>query len=880
MPVQQVTISKLGFSSKHSVIRCSVSYEELLYICVQTENNQLELHISSLTSPDVPIRQLRIALGAHVEVVSLIILTIPPKHSFQVAILTKDARVILLNASTFMVNDGERTVTNGSIAKIVSLDKMISSHDAATVLIDNEVETTTSSCLPVSMALALEQRNDVSFLLLVGCNDGSIIEIYGTHESLVTRRNFQVCSSAAVRNLHPLASFPSMTLLACWCVSEDTKSNARLILCCSPVAPVNIDVANKTAGRADQSEEEGDEAEAEHDSDSVWRETDPSLICARTADLERISSYYLHSDIKYLMNLIIPRSVQEARSWELALADTDAFPHTPSLFYDALINDQRLISLNILSDQSPMMRNLLRFGANNLRGVQLLQRAPTERDSSENSGYIATFSISLAAIYMFALPASKVFETNHSSALNDLIPVLQIDLLPLIYHHGLSHSGQQEAVEHALIGAHGLLLSTNCSRVLVCSPNLTVLKNLSLDGTVREISPWAVVSSSAVYVHTLGEMGSRDELTLLLSQNHGDSILGSHSIEQQPLSGNFAADLVALSGLLSDSSSTVFDITCCFEVSAQQNKCLACWRCLLWVAHSWSSRAGSDGEALLELTCKCLLHLLRHYHTSNSGGDGEASQDVWVEDFPCLSDIKEPGVLWDGDAPVWLTGLADLSNDCHDLQPTAHQASRARAILNLVIQFAFENYSAIAPRLLELCGDMSDLHSVALLLMLMDEIASAALCTFSLVERRKASQSTRHPIIVELNRCYTVLFSIADMYFGRLGVLQEQGQSSLSTISDAAVEILLGLFASCMRMGMPQHDLESFIKKHWLVFEGSLGPDHRDGAGKQAVSALYRVLSDATSWRNSVEVRSCREYCSQLSGPIVLELCERATCRR
>jgi len=271
---------------QEQVLRCSTyKIGPTLFICLQTKR-KLEfygLFIGQHQSKDsiVLTSKLRIAIDDNIILTGIALTPGPPKMPCQIAILTQAGSVTLLNISTHILGDKEVNLRKG---KIVSLKRLLCSTDTATELWNNESD----QCSAVSLASVSRVDKLDMHLLVVGCSDGSIIEICwdaSDDGSIVKRRNFQACSSLYILKLDAMESenLDDCNIIACalW----DTKTGQESVGLCCARKSISPQLS----------------AFDEDYADGVWKENDPDVSwdSGTPADSNTVmSSFFLNSEAK------------------------------------------------------------------------------------------------------------------------------------------------------------------------------------------------------------------------------------------------------------------------------------------------------------------------------------------------------------------------------------------------------------------------------------------------------------------------------------------------------------------------------------------------------------------------------------------------------
>jgi len=853
---------------QEEVVQCSTyTTGSTLFICLQTER-KLEfygLFIGQRQPEDsiVLTSKLRIAIDDNIILTGIALSPGPPKMPCQIAILTRAGSVTLLNVSTHISGDKEVNLRKG---KIVSLKRLLSSTDTATELWNYESD----QCSAVSLA-SVSRVDDLDMhLLVVGCNDGSIIEIcWGTSDegSIVKRRNFQACSSLCILKLDAMESknLDDCNIIACalW----DMKTRQESVgLCC---ARKNISPQLSALD--------------EDYADGVWKENDPDVSWdSGTAanPSTALSSFFLNSEAKQLMVLALPHHVVALRQNELEssnvpLARVDA----PKL---------ELINMSILPSTSPFVEIALGFAHNNLRCVKTLTQSDLEVGSSISAEpqrqWVVALCADLRAMYFFELPIDRLEQGWRSNSLSTVSmtvhPALQIDLLPLLYQQCCGDLTLLEPSETVICGAIKtnsgiIILGTTFSRLLVCAADLTVLQNLSLQGRILSVSEAAIFTTSAVYVCT----HAKDPIL------NFSNILGSVSEET-----GFTNELDSLSMLElllgpgntpPTSPNLVIEA---FEVAALERRfeTAACAQCLYWVGRVWPWQQKYEGwnfgqngindpcfkEHLLDLAVRCLLRLARQSSQRLSSSDYSSfiSSRVSLSNGPSAS-----ALAWQLEVdqlllrPELAGGSSAAKADVETKSdPTC--GSAAMALLKQVLIFAVNQLPSAVPLLFEVCADSRHLPSLAILLYCCNELDASALAHLALIEKSTNEVSAHRTDANQSSNDFAQdLFNEADLHIARLCLMRRtQVSFTASFIEKCAVRIVLGMLDSLRRGGVASPEVEVLVLNRW--------GGQREEKNTLAMRSLGYILFETDSEKCFLDFRQAREYCSAFGGEIVLQL--------
>ena len=499
--------------------------------------------------------------------------------------MTSAGSVLLVNISSHLSFSGE-VFTPGPLkkVKIVSLARLLSSPETTTeLLVASE-----SRGKPLSVAAVPQKVGTTeTFLILVGCRDGSIIEIYGTTSgSIIKRYNAQACSRWQILAIQPLTA-PGCQIAACTVTSaeqEDETEASGIVLCCGYAATTR----DSRFAAATASEDDGE---------GIWKETDPSVTCndQSIANIADVSSFFLGSDTTPLLHLVLPTDVIARRRDELEMRNVPV-PRSTS---DE--NNQILIS-PLLMHGSSFIQSMLAFARHGLRGVKALSFVAARGEVE--CGWVATMCPALRAIYLYNLPSSPPTECA-----TELHPSVQIDLVPLLEQECLGGQALLEVGEVPVAGVVNgdeLLIGTNRSRLLACNvASLQVAHNFALQGRFTAISetPLVVVSSLAIY-HVKDGQGKCESTTT--TDCCAETILA------------ITASLECLSLSLDEQRNTAPFLDC-----------------LLWVGHEWERKC-LDADLLLELATRSLLYVA-HYDSSfpplpvDIVDNISGSSSVWTE---------------------------------------------------------------------------------------------------------------------------------------------------------------------------------------------------------------------------------------------------------
>jgi len=637
------------------VLSCSERWSEsegLLYMCMLLPHH-IELFVFSSTAKTLV--RLRVAMDDGTLVVGAALVTVPPSEPCQVAILTACGSVTLINLSPSLELSGKEV-------KIVSLKGLQSSPDTSTELLRGR-----DGCTPQSMSCVESQDvSPAAFLLLVGCDDGSIFEIYGgvsgnSGHSIIKRRNFRACTDHGILRLAALGSeaLSGCNIVECALMPHGANSLPYIALCC---ARSNPRPSSSFAPILPHIDEEDDGSEG------IWKVSDPSVFCDGVSSVS-MASYFLHSETKQLILLCLPLVLGERQS------GNSRENETPDL-------EMVLISSFLLSSKFPIIERALANARDNLCGCTLLPTTSTSTSTAtstfsrkttdellENRCWVATLCPSLAALFFFALPLVP----GNEDCVTHLYPRIQIDLIPVLQQQGTMglFGGQasfdnSEAVHWgAVLSTGSMLLGTNRNRLLVCSPDLTVAQNVLLQGSIVNSSirdHRAIVTTSTIY---LWEAPDEPQIYTSLAKTF-DSLL------EMTLQEN------------------VLDVIAAFEVAVLQlDERSACISGLHWVVREWEGkREGNCHDRLLELACRCLVRLAQ-------GGSPTTTP---------------PPHHHFHDQDIWYAGLTSLPGE-----------QEARLVLNRMLKFAASKRPSSIPRLFEVCTDHCDVPSLAVLLYLCDQ---------------------------------------------------------------------------------------------------------------------------------------------------------------
>ena len=621
--------------------------EGLLYLSLLMES-YIEVLVFSATAKSLV--RLRLVMDDGKLVVGAALVTVPPSQPCQVATLTACGIVTLLNLSPSLELSGKEI-------KIVSLKGLQSSPDTATELMRER-----DGCKPLSMSCVVS--HDVSpaaFLLLVGCVDGSIFEIYGgvsgnSSHSKIKRRNLRACTDHGILRLAALGSeaISGCNIVECTLQPHGANSTSYAALCCARSSPQPSSSFAPIQPHIVDEEDDG--------SEGIWKVSDPSVFCDGVSSVS-MASYFLHSETKQLILLCLPLVMGEERQSGNFREDET----TP----DGL--EMVLISSFLLFSKFPIIERALANARDNLRGCTLLPTTSTFPPISadelmENRCWVATLCPRLAALFFFSLPILP----GNEDCVTHLYPRIQIDLIPVLHQQstmglfgGQASFDNSEAVHWgAVLSTGNILLGTNRNRLLVCSPDLTVLQNVLLHGSIVNSSirdRRAIVTTSTVYLWEA--LGVAQVYTVLPKMLPLDCLLEMARQED------------------------VLDVIAAFEVAVLQLERDACISCLHWVVREWGGkRQGNCHDRLLELACRCLVRL------AQGGTPSSTSTSATTPPPPPPN------------TDTWCAGLTSLPGE-----------QEARLVLTRMLKFAVSKHPSSIPRLFEVCTDHCDVPSLNLL---------------------------------------------------------------------------------------------------------------------------------------------------------------------
>lgn len=427
-----------------------------------------------------------------------------------------------------------------------SLDSLLSSPETTTLLRQDDVAR--SGCFPQSLIAMKPCAADATFLIIVGCDDGSIIEIYGVKGSAVRRHILGASLHGRVARMWPLelSTFP-FHVLAC-------SSGVNLELCCSPSASALTKNGNA-------------EDDVDDDGGGIWRDNDPALSCDSAVHLDGIQShYYVSSELKYHFKLCVSPAVSFCRGRDVFADESPALS---------------VVAPGMLDPSCAFVKSMVALAQNRRRGVEFLDsRQSSHLQSAGSAGcVIITLCPALQAMYLFALPLG-----HSASSHTTLYPEIQIDLRPLLCQlvRGIRAYNDEETATHASLLNSGELLAigTSSKRLVICgAEDLVARQNYSLPDSVLEMGCCAIASSSSLFIHTAAQP---------LPPAH-------QAVGKEFKDANEAFEALELSSGKNRN-----------EVCAK----VIAWVSRTWTQCSSGEDKNLDGDELLELGFRCLLTLV------------------------------------------------------------------------------------------------------------------------------------------------------------------------------------------------------------------------------------------------------------------------------
>ena len=499
---------------RSDVLECSVECTAShTYVSVLTDDGALEVHAISLVEAvgdEHANRQVRVCLplevGEHEHgmPVSAVIVACPPRGDggLHVAVLAETGGMVVLNLSPYL---------SSSLAPAELEYSALDARDRVSVF--RELTHTHAQARPVCMApVKLSETSsglqDVSYLILAGCTDGSIVEIYGVdHGSFIKRRH--VFSFAYhIQSIRPSppadyygATAAESTAAAAAAAATATAAVSIVAECRDKTGETVLLILSKASGEVKNEEEDEEE-----DDDGIWKECDPSFSYDDAAHLERVnvkSFFVQNSDRWRALELTIPSPVLTARGEDLLLhapAPRHACTNRAATHHVAIL-------LPVPLSTTACVQSYLGLARDNLRGVTLL--SPDALCAGPTDVVMATLSPALSAIFIFSLASrggcgtstrtSTSTSTSTCTSTSKCSPVVQVDLLPLL----VQGQAQETVVvqEAAFLQDGHLLLGTSQRCLLLCSSELVVLSRFALRGDIVVVSPALTVTSTSVYAH-------------------------------------------------------------------------------------------------------------------------------------------------------------------------------------------------------------------------------------------------------------------------------------------------------------------------------------------------------------------------------------------
>lgn len=494
MRIGRIDISLAGpLRSRSDVLECSVeSTASHTYISVLTEGgSSLEVHAISLAIVEKEVddgnRQLRVCLPLETDggpARSAAIVACPPRSrdgGLHIAVLAETGAMVVLDLSPYLASP--RGV--GAPLEYSALDAR---HRVSVFREPTQAQARPVCMAPVRLSATFSGLQDVTYLILAGFSDGSIMEIYGVDGSFIKRRHvFSFTYPIQSIRPSPLADQSGTAVMVAEC---RRKTGESVLFVLSKEASVGEDMRHLK--------------DDDDDDDGIWKECDPSFSYDDAAHLERVNvkSFFVHnSDLWSGLELTIPSKVLAAR-----IAETTFFPPPfppPLPPHHAAPSPRAAHQVAILLpgplSASACLQSYLHLARDDLRGVTLLSRAPY--CAGPTDVFMATLSPALSAIFIFSLASSPSADAASGSTISKCSPVAQVDLLPLL-HIGMEKSEEAIVVQEAAFLQDGhLLLGTSQRCLLVCSSELVVLRRFSLQGDILAISPALTITSTSVYAH-------------------------------------------------------------------------------------------------------------------------------------------------------------------------------------------------------------------------------------------------------------------------------------------------------------------------------------------------------------------------------------------
>ena len=484
------------------VVECSVeSSDSYTYISVLTETYVYLCAVS--LGDDIANHTLRLRLcpadqdPAHC-IRSAFIVTVPlRKPRLQIALLTETGAIVILDVSAYLIatsallNGTEKQQDGGALGRSTDLDypafpaQYRSSVIPAHLHENGSADKSKPRCMSLVRPSEAAPPTDVSFVILAGCSDGSVLEIYGINGSYIKRHNVFSGHVPAfpIQGIYSSSSSSMGTFIVTECRSP---ASANMLL----VLSTSHDRSGRSPHEAQRAAENNDE-----DDDGIWRECDPSFSYDDTAHLEKIRSFYVpNPEHVSAQQLTIPSPVI------LACLDTQGSGGRGAASNPAAVRIRHFpIQLPIPLTSSSGMQSYLDLGRHSLRGVKFLDHGSTftvPPSFSTSDIFMATLSPALNAIFMYSLSAAAIPCALQAGASEQCPPLLQVDLLAL-----LDQEGEEYVQQAALLSDGCLLLGTSLSRLVLCSRDLVVSRSFSLRGDIVKITPSVVITSSSVYAH-------------------------------------------------------------------------------------------------------------------------------------------------------------------------------------------------------------------------------------------------------------------------------------------------------------------------------------------------------------------------------------------
>ena len=402
---------------------------------------------------------MRVTLEGRIATLRSVVLipTSTPTTSLDLAVLDIHGRLELVK--TPGLPEGEEPITT------ISFDSLLSSAYTTTLLRHDDA--TQSGCFPQSLISLKPCTADAIYLIIVGCDDGSVIEIYGVKGSVVRRHISGASLNGRIVRMWPLelSTFP-YHVLAC-------SSGVNLEVCCSPLAS-----ASSNSGNAE-----------DDDGGGIWRDNDPALSCDSSVHLDGIQShYYVSSELKCHFSLCISPAVSFARGRDV-FAD-----ESPVL---------SIVAPGMLDPSCTFVKSIVALAQNRRRGVEFLEsRQSSHLQSTGSAGcVIITLCPALQALYLFALPLG-----HSASSQITLYPEIQIDMRPLLCQlvRGIRAYNDEEMARHASFLNSGELIAigTSTGRLVICgAEDLVSRQNYSLPDSAVEMSGCAIAIFSSLSIH-------------------------------------------------------------------------------------------------------------------------------------------------------------------------------------------------------------------------------------------------------------------------------------------------------------------------------------------------------------------------------------------